>query len=146
MEAVNVSRTVSNPFTAIFSRRYTPQLVISLLIPTFQQFTGINAIIFYAPQLFATIATGGSAALLNTVIIGAVNVGSTIIGLIAVDRFGRRFLFLQGGTQALICEVVVGILVAISIGASGEGVPSEGVAKGIVALICIYIAGFAWSW
>jgi len=50
VDAVNVSRTVVNPWLTILRRRYWPQLVISCLIPTFQQWVGINAIIFYAPR------------------------------------------------------------------------------------------------
>lgn len=54
VDAVNTSRTiVANPFTTILRRRYRPQLVISILIPIFQQWVGINAIIFYAPRELA---------------------------------------------------------------------------------------------
>jgi hypothetical protein len=50
VDAVNVSRTVRNPWGTILRRRYRPQLVISIMIPIFQQWVGINAIIFYAPR------------------------------------------------------------------------------------------------
>jgi hypothetical protein len=42
VDAVNVSRTIVNPWSTILRRRYRPQLVISILIPTFQQWVGIN--------------------------------------------------------------------------------------------------------
>ena len=58
----------------------------SVLIPFFQQFTGINTIMFYATQLFDVLGYGANASLLNTAIIGAVNVGSTIIAIVLVDR------------------------------------------------------------
>lgn len=58
----------------------------AVLIPFFQQFTGINTIMFYATQLFAVLGQSGDAALLSTAIVGAVNVGSTIIAIILVDR------------------------------------------------------------
>ena len=58
----------------------------SVLIPFFQQFTGINTIMFYATQLFAVLGQGQKAALLSTAIVGAVNVGSTIIAIVLVDR------------------------------------------------------------
>lgn len=141
--AVNIARAIRNPYTTILRRRYRPQLIITLLIPIIQQFTGINAVIFYSPQLLQSVS-GADAALLNTVIIGAVNVGSTVIGLLIVDRVGRKFLFVQGGTQALICEFIIGILIAKYMGPTG-GMP-QSVAKATLALICIYIAGFAWSW
>ena len=59
----------------------------SVLIPFFQQFTGINTIMFYATQLFSVLGDGANAALLNTAIVGAVNVGSTILAIILVDRY-----------------------------------------------------------
>jgi hypothetical protein len=52
VDAVNVSRTIKNPRFTILRRRYRPQLVISILIPTFQQWIGINAVIFYSPREF----------------------------------------------------------------------------------------------
>ena len=58
----------------------------AILIPFFQQFTGINTIMFYATQLFDVLGDGANAALLDTAIIGAVNVGSTILAIILVDR------------------------------------------------------------
>ena len=61
----------------------------AVLIPFFQQFTGINTIMFYATQLFAVLGQSGNAALLSTAIVGAVNVGSTIIAIILVDRLVR---------------------------------------------------------
>jgi hypothetical protein len=69
-EAVEVSRAVRNPYRTIIKRRYWPQLTLSILIPMFQQLTGINAIMFYAPQLFQAAGQGADDALLSTVITG----------------------------------------------------------------------------
>lgn len=49
-----------------------------------------------------------STALINTVVIGAVNVGCTVIAVLAVDRFGRRFLLVEGGIQCCIMMIIVG--------------------------------------
>lgn len=98
---------------------------------------------FYAPQLFQATGLGSEAALLSTVITGAVNVGSTFVAIAMVDHFGRRFLFIEGGVQMIICEVLVGILIKMNFEA---GHSSPAMANGIIALICLYVAGFAWSW
>jgi MFS family permease len=89
-EAVRISKSAKNPWRTITQRRYWPQLIISIMVPIFQQLTGINAIMFYAPQLFQAAGHSAESALLSTVITGAVNMGSTFVALILVDRIGRR--------------------------------------------------------
>jgi hypothetical protein len=78
---------------------------MALLIPFFQQFTGINAIMFYAPVLFNTIGFGKNASLYSSVITGAVNLVATFVSLIYADKVGRRVLFLEGGVQMLVSQV-----------------------------------------
>ena len=80
---------------------------MAILIPFFQQLTGINVIMFYAPVLFNTIGFGDDASLMSAVITGIVNVGATLVSIYGVDKWGRRFLFLEGGTQMLICQVCI---------------------------------------
>jgi len=142
-EAVRIDQSIkTNPYRTICQRRYWPQLVITILIPMFQQLTGINAIMFYAPQLFESVGHSADDALLSTVITGAVNVASTVVAIVIVDRLGRRFLFLEGGTQMFLCEIAVGIMIKFSV----EDPSNTALASAILALICIYVAGFAWSW
>ena len=62
----------------------------------FQQWTGINAVIFFSPLFFSALGSGSEVSLENTCIIGAVNVVATLIGLLLVDRVGRKFLLLAG--------------------------------------------------
>ncbi|PKA45697.1 Sugar carrier protein C [Apostasia shenzhenica] len=140
------SKTVKHPWRNILQRRYRPQITMAILIPFFQQLTGINVIMFYAPVLFRTIGFGSDASLMSAVITGVVNVVATLVSIFTVDRLGRRVLFLQGGSQMLICQIIVGTLIGIKFGTSGEGHLSHGYASGVVAFICIYVAGFAWSW
>ncbi|KAK1380513.1 Sugar transport protein MST6 [Heracleum sosnowskyi] len=146
LEASEVARQVKDPWKNIRKRKYRPQLVITLLIPFFQQLTGINVIMFYAPVLFKTIGFGDDSSLMAAVITGLVNVFSTFVSLLTVDRFGRRFLFLQGGGQMLICQITVALLIASQFGTSGHGTFSKPVGNVAIAFICLYVAGFAWSW
>lgn len=99
------SKAVKNPWRSIAQRRHRPQLTIAVLIPFFQQLTGINVIMFYAPVLFRTIGFGSDAALMSAVITGSVNVLATFVSSFTVDRVGRRPLLLQGGLQMLACQV-----------------------------------------
>lgn len=134
------------PFKTIVQSRYRPHLVMSIAIPFFQQMTGINVIAFYAPVLFQTVGFGSSPALVATVLLGAVNLISIIFSSIFVDKYGRRFLFILGGTQMFICEIATGIILRIK----AEGHSSPEVIKiysvVILVIMCIYSAGFGWSW
>ncbi|XP_020599268.1 sugar transport protein 1-like [Phalaenopsis equestris] len=140
------SNTIERPWHNITRRRYLPQLTMAILIPFFQQLTGINVIMFYAPVLFKTIGFGSDASLMSAVITGLVNVFATLVSIFTVDRLGRRKLFLQGGVQMFICQIIVGTLIAAKFGTSGEGHMSKSYSAAVVAFICIYVAGFAWSW
>lgn len=146
VEASGISKKVEQPLNAILERRYRPQMVITFLIPFFQQLTGINVIMFYAPVLFKTLGFGDDAALMSAVVTGLVNVLATFVSIFTVDKFGRRFLFLEGGIQMIICQIAVGALVGSVFGVSGTGSFSKGTGNLALALICIYVAAFAWSW
>jgi sugar porter (SP) family MFS transporter len=135
---------IKHPFRNLMRREYRPQLIITILMPFFQQFTGINAIIFYAPQLFSSLGSSQESALLSTLIIGAVNVLSTLVAVFGVDRLGRRLLLLEAGFQMFVAEVIVAVLLAVYFGREG-GLPDD-VAIGVIVMICVFISCFAWSW
>ncbi|KAJ8574295.1 hypothetical protein K7X08_026100 [Anisodus acutangulus] len=144
--ASDMSKQVENPWRNILQPRYRPQFTIAVLIPFFQQLTGINVIMFYAPVLFKTLGFGDGAALMTAVITGLVNVFATLISIFTVDRFGRRALFIIGGLIMIVCQVAVGAIIASVFGMNGQGTFSKGLGNGTVGLICIYVAAFAWSW
>ncbi|CAO2820979.1 unnamed protein product [Amaranthus hypochondriacus] len=139
-----IAMTDNNSFKQILKRKHRPQLVMSIAIPFFQQVTGINVIAFYAPLLFRTLGLGESASLLSSVMTGVVGTTSTFISMLIVDRFGRRVLFIFGGVQMLICQISVGIIIATQLG--DEGGISKGYSYVVLLLICVYVAGFGWSW
>ncbi|KAG0583677.1 hypothetical protein KC19_3G154100 [Ceratodon purpureus] len=144
IEASEIAQAVKSPFANILQKRNRPQVVMAVLIPLFQQFTGINAIMFYVPVLFNTIGFGQDASLYSAVIVGAVNVLATVVSIIVVDRWGRRKLFLQGGVQMFVCQIMIGVILAVKFGGTSELSKSE--ANGVLALVCFYVAAFAWSW
>ena len=105
MDATKAAKKVEHPWRNILQPRYRPQLIMCTLIPFFQQITGINVIMFYAPVLFMTLGFGQNASLMSAVITGTVNVVATLVSIYSVDRFGRRALFLEGGMQMIVCQV-----------------------------------------
>ncbi|KAL5579301.1 hypothetical protein UlMin_011743 [Ulmus minor] len=145
--ASEASKQVEHPWRNLLQRKYRPQLCMAILIPFFQQLTGINVIMFYAPVLFNTIGFGDDASLMSAVITGIVNVGATLVSIYGVDKWGRRFLFLEGGVQMLICQVIVAAAIGAKFGTDGEpGNLPKWYAIVVVLFICTYVAGFAWSW
>ncbi|KAI3922521.1 hypothetical protein MKX01_006210 [Papaver californicum] len=121
-----------------------PYRVMAIALPLFQQLTGMNVIVIYAPYLFQVIGFQESAALTYTAIIGGVNVAATIIGIISVSRGCRRFFLVVGGVQIRVGQVLQGILIWIKLG--GATGPSEVYDYLIIPTTCICVAGFAWSW
>ncbi|CAN6709819.1 unnamed protein product [Malus baccata var. baccata] len=135
IKANNISKNIKHPFKKILERKHRPQLVMAIAIPYFQQVTGINVISFYSAMLFRTIGFGESTSLLFVVLTtGVVGTSSTFVSMLIVDKFGRRALFLAGGIQMLVSQIMVGGVMAAQLGYL------------VLVLICIYVAGFGWSW
>lgn len=144
IKASDNSRTIPNPYTHILQRNYRPQLVMSIVIPFFQQVTGINVIAFYAPIVFRTIGFGESASLMSSVMTGVVGIVTTAASMVLVDRVGRRALLIAGGAIMLCGQVVVGGIMAAKLGDHGS--LSKGYADVVLVLIGVYVAGFGISW
>ncbi|ONM40538.1 Sugar transport protein 1 [Zea mays] len=144
--ASEATKAIQNPWGTLLQRRYRPQLVMAVLIPTLQQLTGINVVMFYAPVLFKTIGFGGTASLMSAVITGLVNMFSTFVSIATVDRLGRRKLLLEGGIQMILAQFVLGTLIAVKFGTAGVAAISRPYAIGVVFCICVFVAAFAWSW
>ncbi|URD82840.1 Sugar transport protein [Musa troglodytarum] len=79
LHACEMARQVKRPFRNLMKRSSRPQLVIAIAMQVFQQFTGINAIMFYAPVLFQTIGFKNDASLLSAVITGIVAIGGVLL-------------------------------------------------------------------
>jgi MFS transporter, SP family, sugar:H+ symporter len=104
------SKLTKSQWNDMLEPKCRPPLIMTILIPFFQQFTGINVIMFYAPVLFKTIGFGDDASLMSAVITGGINVVATIVSIIVVDKAGRRILFLEGGIQMLVSQVKAPLL------------------------------------
>ncbi|MBA0577951.1 hypothetical protein Gorai_020257, partial [Gossypium raimondii] len=104
VEASDAARAIKHPFRNLLLKKNRPQLVIgALAIPAFQQLTGMNSILFYAPVFFQTLGFGSSAALFSSLITSGALVIAASISMGLVDKFGRRAFFLEAGTEMFIC-------------------------------------------
>ncbi|PON80119.1 Sugar/inositol transporter [Parasponia andersonii] len=145
VEASRIAKEVKHPFRNLLRRRNRPQLVIAVALQIFQQFTGINAIMFYAPVLFNTLGFGGDASLYSAVITGAVNVLSTIVSIYSVDKVGRRMLLLEAGVQMFLSQVVIAIVLGLKLSDNSDNL-GKGWAVLVVVMVCTFVSSFAWSW
>lgn len=80
----------------IFMKKYHFQLILVFLIAAFNQLSGINAFLYYAPRIFEEAGLGAKTALLSSIGIGFVNLIFTLIGVYLIDRLGRRKLMIFG--------------------------------------------------
>jgi sugar porter (SP) family MFS transporter len=73
-------------------------LVIGIVLAILQQVTGINVFLYYAPEIFKSMGAQTNVALLQTVVVGAANLGFTVVAIWTVDRLGRKPLMIIGAT------------------------------------------------
>ncbi len=85
-----------------FSKKYRTPIMLAVLFAVFNQVSGINAIIYYAPRIFEMTGLGKGSALLSSAGIGLVNFFFTLLGLNVIDRFGRRTLMLVGSVGLIV--------------------------------------------
>jgi sugar porter (SP) family MFS transporter len=95
-EVRQVSEAHTKSVREVFTRALRPLIMLGVMLAVFQQITGINTVIYYAPSLLKGAGFGTSGALLANVVNGAVNVGMTIVAIRLLDRVGRRVLLLSG--------------------------------------------------
>ncbi|MCX2741743.1 sugar porter family MFS transporter [Pontibacter anaerobius] len=118
----------------LFSRQHRFPVMLAVLFAVFNQVSGINAIIYYAPRIFEMTGLGKEAALLSSAGIGLVNLIFTLVGLNFIDRAGRRTLMLIGS---------VGLIITLSMVSWAFYTESFG----LFVPLCLfgYIAFFAFS-
>ena len=80
----------------LFSGKYKAPIILAVLFAFFNQVSGINAIIYYAPRIFEMAGLGSHSSLLSTVGIGMINFIFTLLGINIIDKVGRRILMLVG--------------------------------------------------
>lgn len=105
----------------IFSPKYRFPLILAFLVAFFNQFSGINAFLYYAPRIFEIAGLEKSSALLSSVGIGVTNLIFTLIGVSLIDRFGRRQLMYIGSVGYIISLSLVAA--AFALGIKGMAVP-----------------------
>ena len=129
-----IKNTVEHHSGKLFSYGKTV-IVIGILLSVFQQFVGINVALYYAPRIFESMGAGKGASMLQTVVMGVINVVFTVIAILTVDRWGRKPLLMVGSIgMAIGMFAIAGLAYYEIIGIS------------TLVFIIIYTASFMMSW
>lgn len=110
-------------------------IIIGILLSVFQQFVGINVVLYYAGDIFRSMGAGNDSSLLQTIIVGLVNLTFTVLAIFTVDRFGRKPLMIIGALAMAVSMIALGFSFLFD-------------KVGILSLIFMltYTAAFAMSW
>lgn len=119
----------------LLSRKYKLPIFLAVSFAIFNQVSGINAIIYYAPRIFEMAGLGRSSSLLSTVGIGAVNFLFTLIAINFIDKIGRKTLMLIGS---------MGLIATLGLVAQAFYTKNFG-GWGVTVYLLVYIAFFAFS-
>jgi SP family arabinose:H+ symporter-like MFS transporter len=122
-------------YRELLAPKVRPILWVGIILAVFQQITGINTIMYYAPKIFAQIGQSNDTALLQTIAIGGTNLVFTVVAMLFIDRFGRKYLILAGSLGMTVMLAGLSVLYFLE------------AATGLLVLIFIlgYIAFFAAS-
>jgi SP family xylose:H+ symportor-like MFS transporter len=110
-------------------------IIIGILLSVFQQFVGINVVLYYAPRIFESMGAAKDASLLQTVVMGLVNVIFTVAAILTVDKWGRKPLLMIGSVGMAIGMFAIGALAFFKI-----------IGISTLVFIIIYTASFMMSW
>jgi SP family xylose:H+ symportor-like MFS transporter len=110
-------------------------IIIGILLSVFQQAVGINVVLYYAPRIFESMGATGDVSMVQTVVMGVVNILFTLVAIFTVDRFGRKPLLIIGSVGMMVGMVALSVLSFMNL-------------IGVAALIfiIIYTASFMMSW
>ena len=110
-------------------------IVIGILLSVFQQFVGINVALYYAPRIFESMGAAKDASMIQTIIMGLVNVVFTVIAILTVDKWGRKPLLIVGSIGMATGMIAISALAFLDI-----------IGTTTLIFIIIYTASFMMSW
>ncbi len=99
----SLKEEIGRGLTRLFQRKYNFVIICAVLLALFNQLSGINVIMYYAPMIFEKSGASTNAAMLQAVAVGVTNMIFTIIAMFFIDKFGRKTLLLIGAVGMFIC-------------------------------------------
>ena len=92
----SLAETAGRATEPLFQKKYSRPVTLAVAIATFNQLSGINALMYYAPHIFRMAGAGTDSSLAQAVVVGCTNLVFTMAALLAIDKFGRRKLMVAG--------------------------------------------------
>ncbi|MCK5775249.1 MAG: D-xylose transporter XylE [Bacteroidales bacterium] len=132
IEAISLSLGKSSAKLMSYGKKV---IVIGVLLSVFQQFVGINVVLYYAPRIFESMGAAKGDSMLQTVVMGLINVIFTVVAILTVDRWGRKPLLIVGSLGMAVGMIAISILSFLNI----IGISTLG-------FIILYTASFMMSW
>lgn len=118
-------------------------IFIGIMLSVFQQFVGINVVLYYAGNIFRNMGASTDSSLLQTIIVGIVNLTFTVVAILTVDKFGRKPLMIIGSLGMAVSMLLLGT--TFYLGQAGGNLTS-GQSYAALAFMLLYTAAFAMSW
>jgi SP family xylose:H+ symportor-like MFS transporter len=121
---------------------------IGIMLSVFQQFVGINVVLYYAGNIFRNMGSSTDSSLMLTIIVGAINLLFTVLAIYTVDHYGRKPLMIIGAIGMAVSMFALGMTFYLSSGvdAAGGFVMSKNAALMALIFMLTYVAAFAMSW
>lgn len=129
-----IKDTVEHSSGKVFSYGKTV-IIIGILLSVFQQFVGINVALYYAPRIFESMGAAKDASMMQTVVMGLVNVAFTVLAILTVDKWGRKPLLMVGSLGMAVGMIAISALAFMEI-----------IGISTLIFIIVYTASFMMSW
>lgn len=110
-------------------------IIIGIMLSIFQQFVGINVALYYAPRIFESMGAAKDASMLQTIVMGLVNVLFTVVAILTVDKWGRKPLLITGSIGMAVGMFAISLLAFNNV-----------IGISTLVFIIIYTASFMMSW
>lgn len=129
-------KQIGQPKERLFQKKYTKVMLMAVAITAFNQLSGINAVIYYAPTIFKLTGAGASTALLSSIGIGIVNLIFTMLALAVIDKMGRKKLMLLGSIGYLVSLGAIALTfnkAGDDFNVAAKALAVSGLAEGVIA-------------
>ncbi len=112
----SLGETVKSEWKSLLEPGIVRAVIIGAAIAVLGQFMGVNAVLYYGPEIFANAGLAAEDSSLSTVLVGLVNMLTTILAVFIIDRVGRKKLIWFGVSSMIVCLIAIGVIFATGSG------------------------------